>query len=198
MDEVFLSAGVPVMGRGDYHETADPFLIQCAVREFLTAILGRRLVIWGGQPAITPMVWAVCEDLGVHYADNVVLYQSKFFAEMYPEENKHFGNVQYVEAVSQDREASLLQLRETMLSRPNLTAAVFIGGMDGVLAEHAIFARLHPDAKVLAVPAPGGASLQLARTLGAADQDMLEDLDFARLFHVELNIAQDEPRQVAP
>jgi hypothetical protein len=67
MTAVFLSASVPVMGRGNFYETADPFLIQSAVREFVTAVLGRRLIVWGGHPAITPMVWAVCEDLGVSF-----------------------------------------------------------------------------------------------------------------------------------
>src|SRR5215475_2836912 len=94
MKAVFLSASVPVIGRGNYYETADPFLIQSAVREFVTVALGRRLIVWGGHPAITPMVWAVCEDLGVSYADAVVLYQSKYFKGLVPEENERFGNVE--------------------------------------------------------------------------------------------------------
>ena len=75
MRAIFLSASVPVVGRGDFYESADPFLIQTAVREFVSVALGRRLIVWGGHPAITPMVWAVCEDLGVSYASAVVLYQ---------------------------------------------------------------------------------------------------------------------------
>ena len=77
VNAIFLSASVPVAGRGSYYQTAEPFLIQLAVREFLTLALGRRRIVWGGHPAITPMVWAVCEDLGVEYADSVTLYQSK-------------------------------------------------------------------------------------------------------------------------
>ncbi len=64
MGAIFLSASVPVPGRGTYYQSADPFLIQFAVRELITAALGRRLIVWGGHPAITPMVWAACEDLG--------------------------------------------------------------------------------------------------------------------------------------
>ena len=45
---IFLSASVPIPGRGDFHESANPFLIQFAVRELLTVCLGRRLIIWGG------------------------------------------------------------------------------------------------------------------------------------------------------
>lgn len=192
MSAIFLSASVPIPGRGNYFETADPFLIQSAVREFVTVVLGRRLLVWGGHPAITPMVWAVCEDLGVDYARAVVLYQSTFFADVFPEENQRFGNVQYVEAVPEDRTASLLRLRSAMLSRDDLVAAVFIGGMEGILDEYKLFAALHPGAKVLAVPAPGGAARQLWERLGYTGD--LHDVDFSRLFRHELNIAPNEPR----
>src|SRR6266446_3477049 len=114
MNAVFLSASVPVPGRGNYYETANPFLIQTAVREFTTTALGRRLVVWGGHPAITPMVWAVCEDLGVKYSNTVVLYQSKFFEEDFPKENLRFANVKYIEAAG-DREKSLYEMRTAML-----------------------------------------------------------------------------------
>jgi hypothetical protein len=191
---IFLSASVPVAGRGNYYESADPFLIQSAVREFVTAALGRRLIVWGGHPAITPMVWAVCDDLGVSFAKAVVLYQSTFYAEVFPEENKRFGNVQYIKSVSNDREASLLSLRRAMLSRDDLEAAVFIGGMEGILAEYAIFSELHPKSKVVAVPAPGGAARQLAEQLGI---NRSEDLDFARFFHVELNLPPNTPRSTS-
>ena len=194
MGAIFLSASVPVAGRGNYYESADPFLIQSAVREFVTAALGRRLIVWGGHPAITPMVWAVCDDLGVSFAKAVVLYQSTFYAEVFPEENKRFGNVQYIKSVSNDREASLLSLRRAMLSRDDLEAAVFIGGMEGILAEYAIFSELHPKSKVVAVPAPGGAARQLAEQLGI---NRSEDLDFARFFHVELNLPPNTPRSTS-
>ena len=39
MDAIFLSASVPVPGRGHYHETANPFLIQCAVRELVISVI---------------------------------------------------------------------------------------------------------------------------------------------------------------
>ena len=163
MRSIFLSASVPVVGRGNYFETADPFLIQMAVRELMTLALGRRRIVWGGHPAITPMIWAVCQDLGVRYSDAVVLYQSRFFQEIFPEENAHFANVFFLEAVDNNREASLLSMRRAMLSREDLDAAVFIGGMEGVLAEHQLFTEFHSSSKVLAVSAPGGA----ARDFGA-------------------------------
>lgn len=194
MSAVFLSASVPVVGRGTYHETADPFLIQSAVREFVTVALGRRLIVWGGHPAITPMVWAVCEDLGVAFSQAVVLYQSSFFDEKFPTENSRFGNVKYIAAVPGGRDASLLAMRRAMLSRDDLVAAVFIGGMEGVIAEHALFAEFHPTATVITIPAAGGAALKLAERLGVLRGSDRRNVDFTRTFHTQLNIAPGERR----
>ncbi len=186
MSAIFLSASVPVVGRGTYYETADPFLIQSAVRAFVIEVIRDKQIVWGGHPAITPMIWAICEDLKVSYSRAVVLYQSRFFEDSFPEENRHFENVVLVEAVANDREASLLRMRHEMLGRADLRAAVFIGGMEGVEAEYSIFRELHPEAKVLLVPAPGGAARNLAERLAAMDPTAMEDVDFAGLFHKEL------------
>lgn len=145
MGAIFLSASVPLVGRGHSHETADRFLIQRAVRELVTAVIERQRIVWGGHPSITPMMRAICKDLDIKFAKSMVLYQSRFFQTHFPEENIHFANVVYVDAVPGDREASLLRLREAMLSREDLTAAVFIGGMGGVDAERTLFKRFHPN-----------------------------------------------------
>ena len=76
-------------------------------------------------------------------------------------------------------------MRIEMLSRQDLGAAVFIGGMEGVEIEFDLFQQYHPGAPVLLVPAPGGAALDLAKKLGVPDQE-LQDIDFARLFNRDL------------
>ena len=91
MSAIFLSASVPVIGRAHYHETANPFLIQCAVRELVVAVIRTHRIVWGGHPSITPMIWSICEDLQIDYTQAVVLYQSRFFADRFPEENQRFG-----------------------------------------------------------------------------------------------------------
>ncbi|RZI86779.1 MAG: hypothetical protein EOP38_00330 [Rubrivivax sp.] len=190
---IFMSASVPLAGRGIFHEDANPFLIQFAVRELLTVCLGRRLLVWGGHPAITPMVWAVCEDLGVDYAKNVVLYQSTLFSDFFPEENAHFANVVKVDAVGNDRPASLAAMRTQMLAPP-FEAAVFIGGMEGIIDEHQIFSLTHPKAQIVPVSSPGGAARQLAKNLGRED----DRIDFARFFEEKLSIDPNEPRNQVP
>ncbi|TVT84291.1 hypothetical protein [Pseudomonas sp. H3(2019)] len=183
MGAIFLSASIPVVGRGQYYETADPFLIQCAVREMAIATVRKHKIVWGGHPAITPMIWSICEDLGVEYTESVVLYQSRFFEGRYPEENQRFDNVVYTDPVPGDIQASLQLMREEMLSREDLIGAVFIGGMDGVEVEYEIFKRFNPEAFVLPVAAPGGAALNLARDKGYFDGPALDDIDFATLFN---------------
>ena len=188
MSAIFLSASIPVVGRGTYFETADPFLIQSAVREFVVAVIGHRQIVWGGHPAITPMIWTICEDLNIQYAEAVVLYQSRFFEDAFPEENRRFGNVHLVDAIAGDREASLLRLREAMLSRRDLAAAVFVGGMDGVEVEYSMFKKFHPDATALPVAAPGGAARLLAERLRDRNNEYLWDVDFAKLFRAHLDL----------
>lgn len=186
MSAIFLSASIPRIDRGDYHETANPFLIQCAVRELAISVIREHTIIWGGHPAITPMLWNICEDLGAEYSNNVVLYQSKFFKEIYPEENKFFPNIVYIDAVNNNELESIQALREQMISRKDFAAAVFIGGMDGVEIEHDMFKRYHPTAVVLPVASPGGAALNLARNRNYFSDEQLTEIDFPRLYQTLL------------
>jgi hypothetical protein len=77
-------------------------------------------------------------------------------------------------------------MREEMLSRPDLRAAVFIGGMEGIEAEYELFGKFHPDRKRLLVPSPGGAARHLAEKLANVESGGLLDVDFATMFHSEL------------
>jgi hypothetical protein len=185
MSSIFLSASVPVIGRGNYYQTADPFLIQFAVRQLVTATIRDRQIVWGGHPAITPMILTICQDLEIDYSSSVILYQSRFFEDIFPQENLHFNNIIFTDAVPDNREMSLLLMREKMLAREDLQAAVFIGGMEGVEVEYEMFKHFHPDAKVLPVAAAGGAARHLAIEFGY-DKAKLDDVDFARMFRTEL------------
>lgn len=194
MSAIFLSASVPVEGRGNYHETADPFLIQIAVRELIMAVVPQHQVVWGGHPAITPMIKAVCQDLNISYDDHFILYQSRFFKDLFPQDNQVFeANLVLVDKVEGNRDASLQKLRKEMLSRTDLYAAVFIGGMDGVEVEYLIFHRYHPDAVVLPVFSTGGAAQELWKKIVAKDRDSnhtisIRDIDFAKLFRDGLTV----------
>ena len=91
---IFLSASVPDPKRSPQHaKTADTVAITSAVGALVYVTLGRRRLVWGGHPAITPMIWVVAESMGVDYGKWVKLYQSKFFKEDFPEDNEQFRNV---------------------------------------------------------------------------------------------------------
>jgi hypothetical protein len=90
-------------------------------------------------------------------------------------------------------------MRLAMLSREDLGAAVFIGGMEGIKEEHLIFRELHPRAKVLVVAAPGGAArdLSVVEHIGVGVEE-LDTVNFAALFHGELRLGDDDEAQKSP
>ena len=72
-------------------------------------------------------------------------------------------------------------MRKAMLSRSDLDAAVFIGGMEGVIEERgASFAEFHPKGRILAVSSPGGAARQLAEELGVRQERDLQQMSISR------------------
>jgi hypothetical protein len=109
-DAIFLSAGVPDPKRSpDHAQTADNVAISAAVSALAHVTLGRRKLVWGGHPSITPMIWAIAEDLRVDYGSWISLYQSKLFGNEFPKENSLFQNVTYTEPVRKDvKKASAL------------------------------------------------------------------------------------------
>lgn len=199
MGAIFLSASIPIKGRGSFYENSDPFLIHTAVREFVTAVLGRHLIVWGGHPSITPMIWAVCEDLGVDYSEACVLYQSRYFEEDFPEENAKFNNIYYVDAIENNLELSLLNMRIEMLSRADIDTAVFIGGMEGIFSEYDLFKEYHPDGHILTIDSPGGAASQLSYFRSnkiLRSNETIPTVNFAELIYENLNINPNLERTI--
>jgi len=198
---IFLSASVPDPKRSpEFAKTANSVAITAAVRALVHVTLGRRVLIWGGHPAITPMVKVVAEEMGVDYGKWVILYQSYYFEDKFPEDNEKFNNVVYTKAVDGDREKSLLHMRERMFSEHKFGAAVFIGGMGGVIEECQLFKKNQPDACVVPVLSTGGAALKLADSIpkDALGDDLLNDLDYVQLFHRNLEISPREDRFPSP
>jgi hypothetical protein len=198
-EAIFLSAGVPDPKRGpQYAATADTVAITAAVSALVHVTLGRRLLVWGGQPAITPMIWVVAQDVGVDYGRWVRLYQSRHFKDEFPEDNQRFQNVTFTDEVERDREKSLRAMRERMFSDHRFKAAVFIGGMGGIVQEYELFRRLQPDAAVVPVISTGGATLDVAAQAGPLSADLADDLDYVALFHRHLEISVREERFRSP
>ena len=190
---VFLSASVPQPGRRG-SESFDTVLIGSAVHAFVEVVLGRRLLVWGGQPAITPIIWEAARRLGVPYERSVLLYQSAFFRDRYPAANLRFDNWVEVEGVPGDMQASLVRMRSRMFNDHPYEAAVFIGGMEGVIEEFEALRDAAPGARVVPLPAPGGVSRELFQRVENLPSEMRTRTDFTYWLYRLLEIDPSEPR----
>jgi hypothetical protein len=190
---VFLSASVPQPGRRGF-ESFDPVLVASAVHAFVEVVLGRRLLVWGGQPAITPIIWEAARRLDVRYERSVLLYQSALFKDRYPQANLRFDNWVEVPAVEGDQRASLRLMRERMFSDHSYEAAVFIGGMEGVIDEFEVLQGFAPEVRLLPIAAPGGVSRELFDRVESLPQEMRNRTDFTYWLYRILQIDPSEPR----
>jgi SLOG cluster3 family len=190
---VFLSAGVPDPAAPHFRGEGDSVAISAAVSALLEVTLGRRKLVWGGHPAITPMVWAFAESMGVDYGEWVLLYQSLRFGDEFPEETALFLNVVFTERVGDDINASLAVMRNLMIEENEFEAAVFIGGMQGILDEYLLFSEKAPEAAIVPVASTGGAALVLNEMLGK-DPALASNLDYVQLMYDKLGIDPNERR----
>jgi hypothetical protein len=156
---VFLSASVPDPKRHRrYWESADLIAIRDAVSALAEVVLPRQALVFGGHPAITPMIRLIAKACDARH--HVVLYQSKFFAQVYPPDNQEFTDIVETE-VKGDRESSLAYMRERMLTDTPFAAAFFIGGMEGVEVEFKALGQFQPEVPRFAVVSTGGAASQM-------------------------------------
>ncbi|ACK48694.1 conserved hypothetical protein [Shewanella baltica OS223] len=199
-DFIFLSASVPDPKRApEFAYSSNSVAITSAVRALIHVTLGRRVLVWGGHPAITPMINVVAEEMGFDYEKWVKLYQSLYFKDQFPQDNKIFKNVVYTKNIENNLEKSLLHMRELMFADNNFKAAVFIGGMGGVIDEFNLFQKFQPNKDIVPVISTGGATLKLAELMNEPlDSDLYNDLDYVRLFHNRLGISTKEERFTSP
>lgn len=154
---IFLSASVP--DREPFVQYFDAIAIREAVLSLIATEARERLIVFGGHPAISPLVEHAARSLGA--LDQIHIYQSKFFEAFIPDVAKEFPNLHWTKRRGEgggDRAASLTLMRREMISSGDFCAAVFIGGMKGIFEEWSIFSELHPNAPVLPVASTGGAS----------------------------------------
>lgn len=158
LKNIFLSASIPLPERdAKYFETADIVAIRDAIIALTTVVIPKHKIIWGGHPSITPLIYYVMKKLGLNIQEHVKLYQSLWFQHLFPEDNNRFENIVFTEKL-EDIPSSILLMRERMLSENEYSAAVFIGGMNGIEDEYKMFREKYPNALVLPIASTGAAT----------------------------------------
>jgi SLOG cluster3 family len=172
LESIFLSASIP--HREPYVHNSDPIAIREAILALVTQVTHDHELVFGGHPAISPLVDHAARTLGTQ--KNVYIYQSRWFEDQIPEVAKAFDNLIWTEKKS-TRDESLIAMREEMIGSRPFSSAVFIGGMEGILAECEIFKALHPDKPLFPIASTLGATRELFdRHEGPQGEDLRDAL----------------------
>ena len=185
----FLSASIPDPRREPvYYETADLTAIREAITAISTVTLKRGELVFGDHPAISPLVLIVASVLDA--ADRVRIFQSEFFRDEIPPESRAFQHLVWTPRIGADRDASLRELRQTMIATGGFAAAFFIGGMENVEEEFFLFRKQWPNVPAFPIASTGAAARRLldrwATSLPFLSpdrvQELRDDLVYAALF----------------
>jgi hypothetical protein len=185
MIDVFLSASVPLPERNRrYFDTADVLAIREAIKALVEIVLPIGRITCGGHPAITPLLALfVCES-GLD-SNHLTIFQSRYYEDAFPEANKKFQDVRFIEAVDRDEARSLLRMREAMLKSRDFHAGVFIGGMEGVVSEAELFSQFQPNAMRLPIASTGAGAAEVFAQ-GKYPQFLVTELTYPTLFRRHL------------
>ena len=182
--KIFLSASVPLPDRNPrFFETADVIGIREAIKGLVLVLLERHgHLVFGGHPAITPLVRLLFNEAGRSPREHVTLYQSAFFRNEFPEDNTAFEHLVVVEPVGTDREASLRLMRQRMLRENGYSCGIFIGGMEGVIEEFKIFRKFQPRLPAFPIASTGAAAQIIYRENALKNFKLEDELTYPTLF----------------
>lgn len=204
---VFLSASEPDPDRKEeYWQSQNLLNVREAVRAFCAHALAHYPVVYGGHPAITPLVRQVASRIehdaatGTKPGKSVknpitLMFQSGLHVKPSSADQSvvvtpaHESDGTIATPEGGTRNASLLRMRYEMIGRPGkypvhlledhanefgaqrlarlktyeFTAAVFIGGMEGVEREFRIFRSFHPETPAYPIGSTGSACAKLLK-----------------------------------
>jgi hypothetical protein len=186
---IFLSASIPLPHRNPrYAETADVVAIRDSIRALVNIVVPVGKIVFGGHPAITPLIRQLIRQMKRPVRQHVILYQSRYFEAEFPPETEEFEEVRLIEAVDDNRDASLVQLRIAMLRSEDFHAAVFIGGMEGVEEEYKMFQEFHPGKPTHPIASTGAAALDLFDQYATDRRALRDNLLYLSLFRELLEL----------
>jgi len=160
-----------------YVDAARPVQVRSAVVALTRSLLmrpGRIRLVFGAHPAISPIVLSVAHDVQPEGTEpRILIFQSQYFERELPDSTLHLANwdagllvftpVKRVKGKQREawRVPSLELMRKLMVSVPNMQGAIFIGGMEGVMAEAEVFQVRNPDKQIIPIPSTGSAAAEL-------------------------------------
>lgn len=193
---VFLSSGIP--NPSQWTGAFEPMEIAHTVVACARAVLSvGGTLLTAAHPTIAPLLLYLAREFpqSPTQPPSIIIYQTRLFQDRLPRETYDMAegglaDVRWTPAaVDGDPEvratwgSSLTTMRTTMLQSENLAAAVFIGGMDGISAEHNLVSQLHPELPVYALPRPGGEAAALLSQSVQSLQDVLaSELSYPTIF----------------
>lgn len=192
---IFLSASMPTKDRDHrFFDSADFIAIRDAVVALVNAIIPNYKLVWGGHPAITPIIHDIFKKRGFDYNKHITIYQSNYFSEKMPKENQQFDNVILTQEVrchadeKRNISESLAIMRKRMLTDNPIYAGVFIGGMEGVLDEYKLLKFYsNGKSKIFPIASTGAAARilyeQMSDRQEISDSRFLTDYCYVTLFN---------------
>lgn len=186
---IFLSASVPLPER-EYFGTEDVIAIRDSVIALASAVLANPdyHLIWGGHPSVTPLITLVLDRYNLKMSDRVTLYQSEHFKDKFPPQNKDVG-IRIITEDKGDIPSSVRLMREKMFGDNDFYAAVFIGGMKGILDEYKMIKDYHPAVRCFPIASTGAAARALYdEHPGEFDVRLLTELSYTSLFKELLSL----------
>lgn len=191
---IFLSASLPYGERAERY-SPDSIAVRDAIRALVAECAGRCSLVFGGHPAITPLVWDVATTSDT--TEKVIIYQSKFFEDKIIPKAKGFKNFEWTPIANENDHSaqeeynifcskcvrefpdsqfcnsatklamSLYLMRTTMIGNKEFDyrAAIFIGGMNGVEEEWVRFGELREGVPRYPIASTEGAAHLIWNTI---------------------------------
>lgn len=175
---VFLSASFPSGERGERFRPYDAAAVADAVAALVRVIFAMDgSVVFGGHPTITPLVLMIGSQLRLSQCVDV--FQSKWFEDKITSETwtliqSGVGCLHWTRR-RETLDESLALMRTEMLRSIRPSAALFVGGMEGILSEYEHCKELLPQTPKIPIAGPGGAAARLSMA-DARGLDLDEEL----------------------
>jgi hypothetical protein len=156
-------------------------------------------VVTAAHPTIAPLLLYVAAELPSKHAGRVTIYQSDLFDSVLPAATRRFeeegiGALIRTPAAPGEEPApgrwdnSLLRMRIQMFEETVPAAAAFVGGMQGIADEFALFSEMHPNAPTYPLAGPGGEARRLVEEI----EPRLPELVTGRVYPTVWNHVLDD------